>query len=117
MKNVIRCYAIRGFRVVVVLEDMQFKFIKDQNRVGTPENTARKREHVKNRVISQTNRGTGKITLCYTSFQCTIQNDGGAPYDNSCVLKQCFRIDGWSVQVSFSSSDCRENRSGLPFSF
>ena len=38
IKNIIRCYAIRGFNVVVVLVGIQFKCLKDRNILDKPIN-------------------------------------------------------------------------------
>ena len=34
LKNVIRSYTIRRFEVAVIFLDLQFKYIKDRNRLG-----------------------------------------------------------------------------------
>ena len=45
-KNVVRSYAIRGFRIVMIMVDPQFKASKDRNLIGVPFNIASKEEHV-----------------------------------------------------------------------
>ena len=44
LKNVIRCYSIRAFNVVFLDLDIQFKIIKDRNKVGVLINFVRKKE-------------------------------------------------------------------------
>lgn len=47
LRNIIKCYAIQGFNVVVILVDMQFKPLKDRNQVGVAVNIISKGEHIK----------------------------------------------------------------------
>ena len=47
LKNVIQSCALRGFKVVIVLVDMQLKCLKDQNKIGVPVNVISTGEHVK----------------------------------------------------------------------
>ena len=47
IQNIIRCYAVRGFNVVVVMLDMQFKCIKDSNCLVVLVNIVIIGEHVK----------------------------------------------------------------------
>ena len=46
LKNVVRVYAIRGFNVVVILVDIQFKALKDHNKVGILISIASSSEYV-----------------------------------------------------------------------
>ena len=46
LKNVVRAYSIRDFHVILILVDIQFKVLKDRNKVGMPINTVSKGEHV-----------------------------------------------------------------------
>ena len=48
LKNVVRCYAIRGFKIVIILVDPQFKALKDRNLVGVPFNVSSREEYVYN---------------------------------------------------------------------
>jgi len=45
-KNVVRSYAIREFRIVMIMVDPQFKALKDRNLIGVPFNVASKEEYV-----------------------------------------------------------------------
>ena len=44
LKHIVRAYSIRGFYVILILVDMQFKPLKDHNKVGTLINTVSKGE-------------------------------------------------------------------------
>ena len=46
-KNAIQWYVLRGFKVVAVLVDIQFKCLKDRNKLRTPVNVVIRGEHVK----------------------------------------------------------------------
>ena len=43
--NVVKYYAVRGFCVVMITVDIQFKSLKDQNRVGVKFNIVSKDEY------------------------------------------------------------------------
>ena len=47
LKSIIRSYAVRGFGVGVIFLDLQFKCIKDRNRLGVSIIIMSKGEHVK----------------------------------------------------------------------
>ena len=47
LKNVIRHYTLRGFKIVVVLVDTQLKCLKDQKKHGVPVNVGSREEHAK----------------------------------------------------------------------
>ena len=47
LQNLVRCYAIRGFNVVVIMVNIQFKPLKDRNKLGVAINFVSKGEHVK----------------------------------------------------------------------
>ena len=47
VKNVIRYYALRGFKVVAVILDVKFKCLNDQNKLGVPVNVVSMEEHAK----------------------------------------------------------------------
>ena len=46
LKNVARCYAVRCFRVTVILLDMEFKVLKDRNIVGVIFNIVARGEYM-----------------------------------------------------------------------
>ena len=48
LKMILRSYAVRGFRVVMIAVDLQFQSLKDRNRVGAPFNVHSTEEHVHN---------------------------------------------------------------------
>ena len=61
LKNIVRCYAIRGFNVGVIFLDIQLKCVKDRNLLGVAVGTASRGEHVKqiyrhHRVIEERRR-------------------------------------------------------------
>ena len=47
LKNLVQYYAIRGFLVVVILVDIQFKSLKDRNKVSIAINFVSKGEYIK----------------------------------------------------------------------
>ena len=47
IKRMLRACAIRGFRVVAIGVDLQFKAMKDRNLVGSLVNVVSKEEHAK----------------------------------------------------------------------
>ena len=48
MKNILRLYTIREFRIVIITVDPQFKALKDGNLVGDPFNVCSREEHIYN---------------------------------------------------------------------
>ena len=48
LKKVIRSYAVRRFRCVIISVNPQFKALKDRNLVGAPFNVRCKEEHIHN---------------------------------------------------------------------
>jgi hypothetical protein len=44
LKNIIRCYTIYGFNIVVILLDLQFKMLRDRNKVEVTINIISKGE-------------------------------------------------------------------------
>ena len=47
LENIIRCYALRRFNIVVVLVDIQFKYLKDRNKIGKSINIVTRGEYIK----------------------------------------------------------------------
>ena len=47
LQSLMRCYATRGFELVVILVDIHFKTLKDRNKVGTVIRIVSRGEHVK----------------------------------------------------------------------
>ena len=76
VKNVTRCYAIRGFNIVVVMVDVQFKCLKDRNRLDKPMNTVSRGEHAKqikrfHRVIKERSR-CNHVMLLFNTLPCMM---------------------------------------------
>ena len=63
LKNIVKCYAIRGFNAVVILVYIQFKILKDRNRVGVSVNIVSWGEHVKQ--IVRCHRVIEERARCY----------------------------------------------------
>ena len=47
LKNVIRCYNIRGFSIGIMFLDIQFKCVQDRNLLGVKISIVSRGEHVK----------------------------------------------------------------------
>ena len=63
LRSLMRCYTTRGFKVVVMLVDVQFKTLKDRNKLGTVVNIVSRGEHVKQ--IERFRRVIEERTRCY----------------------------------------------------
>ena len=46
LKNVVCSYAVRGFRITLIIVDIQFKILKDRNAVGVTFNVVSRGEYV-----------------------------------------------------------------------
>ena len=64
--NVIRCYVVRGFNIILITVDMQFKSLKDRNKVGVKFNVVSKSEHAS--IIEQYYRVIEEQHRCYYSM-------------------------------------------------
>jgi hypothetical protein len=47
LKNVMRSYIVRGFHTVIVIVDMQFKYLRDYNRLDARVNIVSRGEYIK----------------------------------------------------------------------
>ena len=47
LQNIQRCCAVREFQLILIIVDVQFKCLKDRNRLGTHVNVLIKGEHAK----------------------------------------------------------------------
>ena len=63
LKNMVRGHKLRGFNVVVIMLDKQFKSIKDRSRVGVPINLVSRGEHAL--VIERFHRVIQERCRCY----------------------------------------------------
>ena len=63
LKNIIQCYAARGFAIRVIFLDLQYKSLKDRNMLGVTINIVSRGEHVKQ--IKRFHRLTKERCHCY----------------------------------------------------
>ena len=63
LSNVVRCYRVREFNVVLITVDIQFKSLKDRNKIGVKFNVVSKGEHAP--IIERFHRLIEEQCRCY----------------------------------------------------
>ena len=66
LRNIIRCYNVRGFSISIIFVDIQFKFLKDRNVLGVTINVVSRGEQVKQ--IERFHRLIEERCRCYCAM-------------------------------------------------